>query len=138
MTVVCVTAKIAPNQASSSSTVPSPGPPSWIEDAIPSRVQNHVLDKHDEVLPDEAIQEAHIPRDNLGNVEKVLSMRRFSGTTKSDATALYMDNVVPNAEWAVVIPHICDSDEPAAERTGCSHDTNAMKIVGSPPSEVMP
>lgn len=119
-------------QQSNPSTVPSPGPPDWVDTLLEDRLQQNVMGNHTESLPDQASEMREVnPVD--GGTAHIRGNRRFDDA--DDKTTILDDienNVVIDAEWYVIRYHDCPHD-----RDGGACPSNIdERSYGTVPSDV--
>lgn len=115
MTVHAIQIRCATEAADDADTVPKPAPPD-LPSVVPERVERHVLDKFEPVVPAEQ-RDLRPVRDATDHLE---GLYRFQAT-QSRAAVLdaFERNVVIDAEWYQLLVHDCEHDQPLDERGDC-------------------
>lgn len=107
----CIRWKCSTSQKGNPDRVPSPEPPD-LPNVVPGRVQMHVEDKFSTVLPGQNSDGVSNTEIDGSGVDYVSGVRRFDDAEdKDEIVQSIVNNVVSDAEWAVIESHVCTHDE---------------------------
>lgn len=142
MTVHCRAFRIrsAPERAANPATTPEPNPPD-LADAIHDRIQAHVFDSHDEVLPRQAVPAVRKrtggPDTAASGTEHIEAVYRApldaDGPTVRNTIAA---SVVADAAWFVLDVHDCHHDPETGVGTGRCPAWERDRTAGTVPDDI--
>lgn len=118
---------VSPNQKDNPSTVPSPGPPSWV-DALQGRVTDHLDGSFNRFNSNKNFDPSKVSDVEVNQYVK--ATLRYDSGTKSDLLDKVENKITPDAEWYKIMYHEC------LEPEQCTNSYSVERTGGTVPSYV--